>query len=204
MAILLAGPRILLLFPIWLLGVAAYHLQSRIQSERLSKAVFCASISIFLVLMFGKVAVLNDAVNLVSAYLRDGYFVASPHLRIFIGGDANFPADYALGIAFALTVMTSRVGKWEKQLPRSAQSTIRFCASYTFSLYLFHVPLLLFFAACFAQLRAEPARGVLMVMATLGSVWAIGTFTEQRKHLYKQFFLRVGIPGLTKMRAVID
>jgi peptidoglycan/LPS O-acetylase OafA/YrhL len=203
-AVLLAGPRILLLFPIWLLGVAAYHLQSRIQSARLETAVFCASSAAFLVLLFGKLALLNDAVNFVSTRLSDGYFVISPNLRVFIGGDANFPADYALGIAFALTVMTSRVGRWEIQLPRSAQASIRFCASYTFSLYLFHAPLLLFFAACSAQLRSEPARGVILTVATFGAVWAIGAFTEQRKHLYKLFFSRVAVPRSMKLRAAID
>lgn len=203
-AALLAGPRILLLFPIWLLGVAAYRLQGRIQSTRLAGAVFCASGVAFLVLLFANLAFLNDAVNFVQAGLTDGYWVLSPHLRIFIGGDSNFPSDYALGIAFALTVMTSRIGRWEIKLPASAQTSIRFCASYTFSLYLFHAPLLLFFAACLAQLRSEPARGIVMVAATFGAVWAIGTFTEQRKHLYKLAFSRLAVRRPVTMPAAVE
>lgn len=203
-AALLAGPRILLLFPIWILGVAAYHLQGRIQSTRLAGAVFCTSSVAFLVLLFAKVAFLNGAVHFVEAGLTDGYWLPWPHLPIFIGGDSNFPADYALGIAFALTVMTSRIGRWENKLAASAQSSIRFCASYTFSLYLFHAPLLLFFAACLAPLRSGPARGVILIVATFGAVWAVGTFTEQRKHLYKQAFSRLAMHTFVKVPAAVE
>jgi peptidoglycan/LPS O-acetylase OafA/YrhL len=67
---------------------------------------------------------------------------------------------------------------------------VRFLAGYTFTLYLLHQPLFLFWGAV---IKGDPS-GLgywwLMTGATVASVGLVGYFTENKRHLLKAWLTR--------------
>jgi peptidoglycan/LPS O-acetylase OafA/YrhL len=188
MAALVAGPRIILLLPVWILGVAAYHLQTPMQKIRIAPIIFIAASAAFCLIAVGQLTLVNNLVGQIRSLLVEGYLFSGSPFRIYIGGDANFPADYALGVAFSLSVVTARSVARFVPVGVNLSRIIRYCASYTFSLYMFHAPLLLFFAALTYGFAPGFARSILIGMLTLFSAWAIGSLTEQKRESYRTFF----------------
>ncbi len=156
--VLAVGPRILLLMPIWGLGVWLYGaMRDRPQpSAPQSRVPFFLSSAAFLIALF--VHNPADAVStLVEQSLRDGYWHAGS-VRIFIGGDWRFPSDYVLSAVFAATVWHGAAAFAPGAAARWYGQSIRSASSYTFSLYLFHAPLLFFLYQWLGD-GAPPTRG---------------------------------------------
>lgn len=191
LAALVAGPRIILLLPVWLFGVAAYRFREPIRESRAAPLVFVFGITAFLLIALGRAPLVDSLVAQVKTLLVDGYLFSDQWYRIFIGGDANFPADYALGLAFALSIITVKSVAKFVSVGVYVSKAIRFCASYTFSLYLLHVPLLVFFAALTYDLAAGYLKGCLIAFPTLLSIWIIGSLTEQRRGGFRTFFVSI-------------
>ncbi len=126
---LMAGPRIMLLFPLWLLEVAAYHMRKPIVALLGGRTIFLVSLAWFLAQLFGEFNPLDDAARAVGAGLDEGYWMITPSLRVFIGGDYHFLADYALGLAFATTVATCGSALIVPAGPRRFEKALRFSSS---------------------------------------------------------------------------
>ena len=71
------------------------------------------------------------------------------------------------------------------------ERTIRFLASYTFSLYLLHQPLLNFFAAALHNDPNSAIDQALLFLLTLIAVVVVGKFTEHKKTWWKELFDRL-------------
>jgi peptidoglycan/LPS O-acetylase OafA/YrhL len=185
---LLVGPRILLLLPIWGLGVGLYHVMRRHRGPvgPGETALFLVSAAVFLVALFGP----NPAAPLSAALsdqLHDGYWQLGG-VRLFIGGDAQFPSDYLLGLLFAGTVYFSRAVFHPGVAASRWALPVRVASSYTFSLYLFHAPLLIFLNPVLRRwLPADwvPAVTIALIVA---AVALLGRVTEHRKAPYMRFF----------------
>jgi peptidoglycan/LPS O-acetylase OafA/YrhL len=99
--------------------------------------------------------------------------------------------DYLLGLIVAANFVGARaiapVLLGRILLP--LEQPIRWLADYTFSLYLMHQPLLLFFGAA---IDGDP-RGYLYFIEVLGAilvtVWLVGSLTEGRRHLLRAWLL---------------
>ena len=72
-----------------------------------------------------------------------------------------------------------------RDLPKRLEMTIRYLAGATFSIYLFHQPLLWFYSAVFSAVEEGIPRYLIVVPVTLLSIFALSTFTEQKKNLWK-------------------
>ncbi|MBL8362823.1 MAG: acyltransferase [Rubrivivax sp.] len=189
--LLVCGPRILLLAPPWVLGVLVYR---QMQGDRGAAAPsshrqFCLWSALFLLALFG-----YNPADLVSqavaGSLDDGYWRVLG-LPLFIGGDWRFPSDWLLALLFAMSLRHAA-----GVFPRGVTSGgigrgIREASAYTFSLYLYHAPLLVFMHPA---LRAQlpPAwlpwvtTGVLVAL-----VVALGHVTERRKEPWVRLFARL-------------
>lgn len=161
----LMGPKLWLLFPIWLGGVAVCRLQqSRPLPQRQARVLAVAAIVLFLLL---KALHIEHAVN------------AEVH-RLLAGGPGFplrfsqwFVGDYIVGILTMALVYA--LGTAEVRIPAVLQRPIVGLAKVSFSLYLTHYPLLLLFAALF------PRHGwVAMALAFVGAV-AFGAVFEPQK-----------------------
>ena len=74
---------------------------------------------------------------------------------------------------------------------RAMERPIRWAASYTLSLYLFHRPLVVFFTAAFHGDPRTPWFLVSVVSATLLAVWILGGLTEHRKNAFRSAVARL-------------
>jgi peptidoglycan/LPS O-acetylase OafA/YrhL len=175
LACLIAGPKILLLFPVWALGAVVYHAQ---KGGRLSRG--------FGVVLFGM-----SWVGLYYLYhwqVRDAWM----HIEVEMFGEAwrasylkysrNVIGNYAVGLLVAMNflgfaVMTHGMNR----VPKLVRRPIVYVASFTFSLYLMHYPLL--------QLLAVVVQdGALVMVGTLVAVFAVGSVTERRKEWFRSGF----------------
>jgi peptidoglycan/LPS O-acetylase OafA/YrhL len=128
-----AGPKILLLLPIWVLGVVLYRHQPAL-SERVALLIFLASAGLAL-LFVG----LGAGIEVRHALWPYGSGV----LRL-LGGSNEFLTDWLFGLIVAANfAAAAQLGRYGDILLRFT-SPIRAAAGHTFSAYLYHQPLLAF------------------------------------------------------------
>lgn len=179
MVCLLLGPKILLLAPIWWLGVFLHRseLLKRI-SEPVGWLLFIGSLlllwhfhelelesnlSLWLKTQIG--AELHKELTFSRFFLSD--YILAPIVLM------NFAGFRAIAHRFAKPALL-------------AEKPIRFLAGYTFSLYLFHQPLILFFAALF---DGDPDGYLFYTQVMLGvflTVLVLGHFTEKKKYVFRR------------------
>jgi len=123
---LLAGPKIILLLPVWLLGVAAWRWRAALPA-RLGAPMIAAGLAGFIAL---------EAMGGEHLFWHPRSRWLSPEFSAY---------DYILGAIVALFIL----GLAKARLPMPAgwlQRMVRGLAGTTFGLYLLHFPLLNFFA----------------------------------------------------------
>lgn len=181
---ILLGPKILLLLPVWWLGVWIYR------SDYLARmpewlAWVCLAISI----AGGYWYVHVNLGQLGWDYLKN---LLGAELHLQLSFSRQFITDYYLGLVLAfhfvgLRVLLARIDS----VPRSLEKCIRYLAGATFSIYLFHQPLLWFYSAVFSWVDAGIARYVVVVPITLVTIFILSAFTEQKKHVWKVWLERM-------------
>jgi peptidoglycan/LPS O-acetylase OafA/YrhL len=174
-AALIAGPKVLLLMPVWLLGVCLYRSGALTRlSWPPAALLFVASFA----MIIGYHAVDGPM------FLREvvAKLVGTSFQVQRMAWSGEFIGDYLLGLLVALNFLSFRacapvVGR--VLLPFTLP--IRWAAGYTFSLYLFHRPLILLYTASIhGNLRSE-AFYCEVVLLVLLSVVVLGSVTEHRK-----------------------
>lgn len=176
----IAGPKILLLLPVWLLGVWAYRIvKARPVSQMAGIALVAASVAGYLAFRLSDVPSLLDGVTtqwLGKAAVEE------------LGFSKAFLASYVAGILFTLHLVgIAAISHRLRLLP--AERPIRYLASFTFSLYLFHYPLLYFFSAMAEHAGMAAHRMLFVPASTLVVVWALGELTERRKSTVRRWVL---------------
>ena len=160
-----------MMFPLWLFGVVTYRLSQRSCLQRVTAIVLFA-------VSLGAIAV--------GEYLADGCgLVQRQFSSAFPPGFALF--DYGLGVVLAANIfascsLTLRFGRLAPIIRRSA--------GYSFSLYLYHLPLLYLSAALPPPTLPVSVRGTLMLATTIVAVVALGAVTETRKKTFHRVLAR--------------
>lgn len=174
-AAVIAGPKILMMAPIWAFGATAYHLSRRISlSREIAWLLFCAS----------------------------GIVAFMVWYRPLSAGTGLWPldfstADYLLGLAVAVNFFAATC--LEFPFGRTARP-IKWAAGFTFSLYLYHLPLLHFAAAVTPAGLPTALHGAGMMVFALLGVWLLGSQTERKKHVLRRWMAGAFV-GLAKIRA---
>lgn len=175
---LLVGPKIDLLAPLWLAGAGAYHLQKRIVLSR-GIAAFLAVLTAILylgVVYLGLDTRLSEIVNL--------WFHGYPEAHLQMAWKA--PGYLVLAVLVAANIFSMRYAGIEA-LTRLA-SPIGLLASFTFSFYLVHLPLLHFYSA----LLSDTSRSILLpAVLTIITAAAFGQVTERRTQPWRRAFSRL-------------
>lgn len=183
-AMLLLGPKILLLAPVWVLGVV---LQRAAWLRRLSEpqgwALFLLSWPLYYLFQD---AGLSEAG---SALLRD-WIGAEWHADLTFS--KFFIGDYPLALIIAANFAGCRaIAHRFGFLLLPCEKLIRTLSAYTFALYILHQPLLQFFAAVF---NGDP-RGRLfyaeVMAATLLAIAVVGTVIERRRPHLRRLIRRL-------------
>ncbi|WP_189044148.1 acyltransferase family protein [Aliidongia dinghuensis] len=170
----IAGPKILLLMPIWLMGVAICR--ARIRLPRPVAAVLFG-LSILLALAF----VLSGA----SIAIRNAMAVYLPALIGSLHGANQFVGDILLGLIVSVNfVAASNLASWLASL-RRIKGPCRSAASFTFSIYLYHMPL---FSLIWGVLGVHSAMAAFPALAA--GIVALGLVTERQLPLWRGWAAR--------------
>jgi peptidoglycan/LPS O-acetylase OafA/YrhL len=176
---LVGGPPILMLFPLWLLGFAAFRLQPQRHLGRVAGwLLFAGSIAAF---------------GVYEAWSwRNGRLFATlgPESR------PEIVQDYLVALLFVANLIGVRViGPDIAGVARWVERPARRLAAMTFSLYLFHLPVAQFLAAINPLPASHPASRVLILGGTLALVALLARYTELRKDLWRRWI----VAGLARL-----
>lgn len=179
----LLGPKLLLLAPIWYAGVLLYRCKSCEQMPLRQAWTLTLGSTALIVLAHG--FGLFNAMHLGFAEL------VGPVAYRELTFSKFFIADYLL----CALVVCNFAGV--RRLCRDThldiewlEHPVRFVAGFTFTLYLMHQPLFLFWGSV---LRGDPRTlwpWLCVTVLTFASVWLLGLFTENKRHLLRQWILR--------------
>lgn len=189
------GPKILLLMPIWMFGVLTYEKSKNLQSSP----------------MLGLLLIIGSVAGYVAyRYFDIDRYLLSETIRVLgsemvkeLAWSGDFIGNHLVGILVAVHfVGIILISNQLESLLRLLEKPIRLLASYTFSIYLLHYPLLHFFAAITKNNPSDPIHQAIILVGTIVSIFLIGTFTETKKSTVRRF-LEQGIGmGATYFNAV--
>jgi peptidoglycan/LPS O-acetylase OafA/YrhL len=178
LVLLIMGPKLWLLLPLWALGswVRRLHRRTRLEVGS-ARLLLLLAFAAFAVLKFWR---LDDALDAwVNAAL--GGFPAQ-HLRY----SKWFLGDYLVGGSMALAIFAARDAGLGALGRAATKRALAQAASYTFTLYLLHFPLLVFFSVALGHDPNSAASLIVLVCATLAAVILVAHFTEHRKDVFRR------------------
>jgi len=180
----LVGPKILLLLPVWLLGVWVHRVNSGpALSWRLGAVLFVLSIALYIAFRY---------IGMRDTLLHWSY---AQFGRSFIEGDLKWSNEFLAAYFIGLMVACNFIGFHaisEKVAPLLApfEKLIRNWAGCTFSIYLFHYPLLQFFKAVLPLDAKSPASVAILLAVTILACRLLGSVTESRKEVARRIVAR--------------
>ena len=185
LAALIAGPKILMLMPIWYLGVAIYRIKF-LFSERVALLLFVATIVGGLAYFWFDISIL----------IRSKMIALWPGFMATLHGSNQFVGDTLLGLIVATNfVAASRLSNNMRHILRF-QRPIKFASSFTFSTYLYHMPMFSFLWGV-ANFRSPL---LILPLLALG-VAVLGQFTERQLPVCRRMLERAPIwPLIDKQR----
>lgn len=171
-AALLAGPRILALLPVWLMGVAAYGVMVarwRVALPALGFAVTLAGLVGMLLLDLKRPAGLAALGLQPDAWLWQCLFGVCTAAHLVFASQVRWAEDWGR------FVVTSRLG-----------ACVRFAAGVSFSLYLFHLPVLHLVHAFRAEFPSSALYQATLIMAPVLLAGTVGYLCETQKLRLRQ------------------
>ena len=163
------GPKILVLLPIWLMGVAVYRYRPP-DKPILGLALAIGSLAFYIAYRLSN---LSDHFR-----MSDPRWFLTRHL-----GLANyFPSDTIVGAIFAVHFLGFKMASAHlERFIVPFEKPIRLAAACTFSVYLFHVHLLEFLGTLI------PDGNYVVIPIALAVIAAIARVTEQKKHVVRRW-----------------
>lgn len=181
---LLIGPKLLLLAPLWWLGVLLYRWRASQQWSGPASLVI-AVLSTAGIIAFHALDVSEQCTDWLIGVIGKETHRQLTFAKFFVG-------DYILGVLVFLNFASMR-----NVLVRHGKSLllierpVRLIANYTFTLYLLHQPLFLFWAAVVNGNPAGPGFWLTVTALMLLTVCVVGHFTENRRYLLRDFLFRL-------------
>ena len=168
------GPKILLLLPIWWMGVFVF------QSDAFAKMTISQAWVLLAMSLLGFTAYITQNLGLVGWNFLHDTLGADMHQNL--GWSRQFLTDYFLGFYLMLHFAALRQ-LMSGEIPALSliEKPIRYLAGATFSLYLFHQPLLWFFNSVFSNMVEIEMRYMLAVTLTFVAVFPLASVTERKK-----------------------
>ena len=176
--LLLVGPKILLLLPIWWSGVGLYRWE-RLQQISRGFAWSLVVVSVVGIIGFHGLSVYERPALATEALLGAALYRDLTFAKQFL-------ADYLLAFLVCCNFagMRAVASSWGTLLI-PIEKPVRWVASFTFTLYLLHQPLMLFWASV---VRGRPETfqyWSTVTLLTAASIVAVGYVTENRRHEFR-------------------
>jgi len=169
----LIGLKILLLAPVWILGVICFY-YSKYRINRVAGIIiFTLTLcSIIYLTFFYNYGLANKGLG-------------SPPFFF----SALFIYDWLFGLLVAVNIFSFNsieiADSFYNKIPSVILNSIKYLSSITFTLYMFHLPLLLFLAAIVPYNKESYTHLGLLILLLLFVIAAIAAFTEKRRTWYK-------------------
>jgi peptidoglycan/LPS O-acetylase OafA/YrhL len=165
------GPKISLMFPIWMFGVFGYRLCDKLNISPLMGLIMFIS-SITAGYMY---------INFVHASLDERNTVS---FQIWLN---LLLKDYLIGLIFLTNIVSFRaLSIWLPSAENKIGNIIKWLAGGTFSLYLLHEPFVRFFATLSPFPRSSLEGRCMVVGGTLAIVFLAAELTERRKLIWRR------------------
>jgi len=168
---LAAGPKVLLLLPAWLAGMLACFWSGRFSMERVG-------------------AVAGFAVTLVTTLAAMRWLPDWPRAPgaapCYMSGAAI--SDGLTSVSWAALIWFFDCAFGRLTLPERLYGVVRWSANHTFSLYLYHAPLVIFATALIPPLGMSLAAGVTVMAVILLVVLGLGAVTEAQRPRWQWLF----------------
>jgi len=179
---LILGPKLILLAPIWWLGVLLYHWR-RLHDLPVGWSCLLLIASVTGIVVYHATGVSESASTWLKGLLGDELHRSLTFSKFFV-------ADYLLGILVFLNFAGARnvLARYGTFL-LTMEKPVRFLANYTFTLYLLHQPLFLFWGAMVKGDPAGPWYWLTVTVLMLASVAIVGHFTENRRKAIRDFLM---------------
>jgi len=178
---LVAGPKILLLLPIWLFGVVAYRTSKSFQVRPGIGLLLMGSAAAILIVA----AKFKQELYALERNVLDQYFDAIGHAQGFIWYTA-------LGATIAV-IFVGFAALQDAALPmlKPFRGLIRWISYYTLSIYLFHFPLMLMISAALNKNQIGPIRSVAILCLTMAGAIVLGYLFEPRRIRIRTFLSKL-------------
>ena len=169
--LLFIGPKVAIMFPLWLMGVGSYHICKRDKvPNSVGWVLFIAP-----VILMGFYEVMVDT-----------------HIRAYLPVTAErFPSimqDYFIATLFAAHLIGfSAISTFFASVLAQYAHPIRWIAGTTFSIYLTHLPIMHFWVAVFPTALPTP----ILILITLASCVAFAHVSESRKDAWRKVIMSV-------------
>lgn len=183
---LVAGPKIVALFPLWLLGYIAYKYAA---SMKIGRTVGLAGLILSIV-----------GYPIYQVWIKQ-WLIAHDSPAVFLHLD-HFTTRYVVGILFfAHLIGFCWISPFLGRTSERVANLIRWTAGATFTIYLLHLPVAQFLAAAAPWQPTDWRTRAFVLLGTLFGVFLIAEFTERKKRFWHfwidstQKFLRQKISG---------
>jgi len=172
---LIIGPKILVLLPVWLLGVLTYKASGRLTiNSKLAGIIFFITLAVILWLTSFK-----DV-----AFLQQRF----PYGKAPLYFSSQFLFDWVYGICIALNIYSFTNTSLLDKAPVVIEKAIRHLSSITFSLYLFHIPILCLVSRIVPYNKASYLQVTLVLIGVIVLVNMLSAITEKQRRHFKKFF----------------
>jgi len=182
LAALVAGLKIVMLLPVWLLGVWLYHRMPLFTQKQAITLFLASSLAAFLFFWFG-------ASHMIRGVMR----AAAPEFVDSLKGSNQFLGDLILGVFVAANfAAAASLGSHLRSLFR-IERQVRYVSSFTLSAYLYHMPLTILI---WNGMGVHHAVNFLVVLSSL--TIALGYVTERRVKLLRRV-IRMDFPRSSRI-----
>lgn len=178
--LLALGPKIALLAPIWVAGVVLHRWQGLARISLATGWWLAVGTTVLIAALFG-MGVFDRIHQESKAWMGAGLTERLTFAKFFLG-------DYLLAaLVFLQFAGMRRIAPSLSAVFRTIERPVRWLAAYTFTLYLLHQPLFLFWGTVLGRDPSTILPWLMTTAAVAGSVVVVGHFTENQRGRLKSW-----------------
>ncbi len=192
--LLLSGPAITLLFPIWLLGVGLYEVYKRLHARRAGLPLAVTALAAYLAVVWllrQPIARVLETTTVTARTATLTHFVGTFALgqRLFHGETLHWldrlsVSYFLVGSFLAVLLLPVLLGldRYLPPVPKGAAAQVRLVADSTFPLYLLHWPFFLFVVCVYGGAIPDWRGGWLMLLAAIALSIGLAVLLDRLKN----------------------
>ena len=172
---LFIGYKILILLPVWVFGVLAFNYANKLTiSFKAAGFIFISTFTTLIILTF-----FWDF-----TFYKESFIFGHPPLYF----SSQFMFDWLYGAIMALNLFSIGFISSKVSIPAIIEKVVKYLSSVTFTLYLFHFPILVFLGAVVYYNKSSYLQTSLLLLLVLLITSFIANVTEKQRNHWKNLF----------------